>query len=92
MFSNIGRIIKGVAMAMTVITLTLFCVCLALIISAGKEGMADYLLWAGAGAAGGIVALLIYGFGQLIENSDTLAGANRHISKEPSNRSDRDTK
>ncbi|MBE6763390.1 MAG: SHOCT domain-containing protein [Ruminococcaceae bacterium] len=76
MFDNIGGKIKGLAKFMTGVGIAAsWCVCISFLVT-GDEVFA--LIGVGIGIVGSLLswvsAFLLYGFGQLVENSDILAG------------------
>lgn len=70
MFDNIGRKIKGLAKAITVIGI-IFSVFIGLIVLFDEEGIGLYIIVFGC-LSSWIGSMFLYGFGQLIENTDKL--------------------
>ncbi len=90
MFRNIGGTIKAASLILAIVALTIFCVCMVLMISNDFENYADYWDLIIAIAVTLMLSLIMYGFGQLVENSDRIARQIKHNSTIKTNESNTD--
>ena len=85
MFDNIGGKIKGVAAAVTWIGIIFSCITGLVMLCEEKTALAGFLIMIFGSLGSWLSSLTLYGFGQLIENSDILVAQGKN---KPTKRND----
>ncbi len=73
MFDNIGKKIKSLATVITWIGIILWCLIGFSLFRDGKTALYGLLVMVGGGILSWLSSLLLYGFGELVDNSTVLA-------------------